>query len=124
MILTYYACYLSTTLSTFELSILLALSNCLPTCSNVYVLPLVFPSYFIVALETTSRSVTHSEVDYRDKKVALIVGNELMGVDTRMMDAADVIVQVPTYGVKNSLNVAAALPVVLFEVLRQCHLPK
>ena len=51
--------------------------------------------------------------------VALIVGNENTGVDTDLMEASDMIVEIPTYGVKNSLNVASALPVVLFEVLRQ-----
>ena len=31
----------------------------------------------------------------------------------------DGIVEIPTFGMKNSLNVAAAAPVVVFEVLRQ-----
>lgn len=45
-----------------------------------------------------------------------------MGVDTDVMEAADIVAQIPTFGVKNSLNVAAALPVVLFEVIRQRQL--
>lgn len=74
--------------------------------------------YIIVAMETTSRSECYTNVTY-PKKVALIVGNEVTGVDTRVMEAADMIVEIPTFGVKNSLNVASALPIVLFEVLRQ-----
>lgn len=74
--------------------------------------------YQIVAMETTSKSVEYSKVKY-PKKVALVLGNEVTGVDTRVMDVADLIVEIPTYGVKNSLNVASAAPVVLFEVLRQ-----
>lgn len=35
------------------------------------------------------------------------------------MDSCDKIVEIKTYGVKNSLNVASALPIVLFEVIRQ-----
>ena len=49
----------------------------------------------------------------------LILGNEVIGVDTKVMDFCDHIVEIPTFGVKNSLNVASACPVVVFEVLRQ-----
>lgn len=74
--------------------------------------------YCIVVLETTSQSILYTDVVYPDK-VALVVGNELTGVDTRLIEAADVVVEIPTYGVKNSLNVASAAPIVLYEVLRQ-----
>ena len=74
--------------------------------------------YLIVAMETTSKSQIYSQVTY-PRNVALVLGNEITGVDTRVMDMADMIVEIPTYGVKNSLNVASAAPVVLFELLRQ-----
>ena len=74
--------------------------------------------YTIVAMETTSRSQVYTDVDY-PLKVALVVGNEVTGVDTRVMEGADIIAEIPTYGVKNSLNVASAAPIVVFEVLRQ-----
>lgn len=77
--------------------------------------------YCIIALETTSRSVMYTDIKY-SSKTALIVGNEVSGVDTRVMDLADYIAEIPTYGVKNSLNVASALPIVLFEFIRQYHL--
>jgi 23S rRNA (guanosine2251-2'-O)-methyltransferase len=74
--------------------------------------------YTIVAMETTSRSQVYTDVDY-PLKVALVVGNEVTGVDTRVMEEADIIAEIPTYGLKNSLNVASAAPIVVFEVLRQ-----
>lgn len=72
----------------------------------------------IVAMETTSRSEVYTDIEY-PLKVALVVGNEVTGVDTRVMESADFIAEIPTYGVKNSLNVASAAPIVVFEVLRQ-----
>ena len=51
--------------------------------------------------------------------VALILGNEVTGVDTNIMDDLDAIIEIPTFGAKNSLNVAACAPVVLYEILRQ-----
>jgi len=74
--------------------------------------------YKVVVMETTAKSQVYTDVAYTDK-VALVLGNEVMGVDTRVMEAADLIVEIPTFGVKNSLNVASAAPIVLFEVLRQ-----
>lgn len=72
----------------------------------------------IVAMETTSRSQLYTDVEY-PLRVALIVGNEVTGVDTRVMEAADIIAEIPTYGQKNSLNVASAASIATFEVLRQ-----
>ena len=63
--------------------------------------------YTIVAMETTSKSQVYTQVTY-PSKVALVLGNEVTGVDTQIMDLADIIVQIPTYGIKNSLNVASA----------------
>lgn len=79
--------------------------------------------YTIVAMETTSRSQLYTQIDFPEK-TALVVGNEITGVDTRVLESADMIAEIPTYGVKNSLNVASALPIVLFEVLRQWDLKK
>ena len=75
-------------------------------------------NYKIVVMETTSRSQIYSDIEYPEN-IALILGNEVTGVDTRVMDQADLIVEIPTYGIKNSLNVASAAPIVLFEILRQ-----
>jgi len=52
-------------------------------------------------------------------QVAIVLGNEVIGVDTQVMAECDKVVEIPTFGVKNSLNVASACPVVVFEVLRQ-----
>ena len=35
------------------------------------------------------------------------------------MQAAQGVIEIPTFGLKNSLNVAAAAPIVVFEILRQ-----
>ena len=41
------------------------------------------------------------------------------GVDTEIMPLLDEIIEIPMYGAKNSLNIAACAPVVLYEILRQ-----
>jgi tRNA G18 (ribose-2'-O)-methylase SpoU len=74
--------------------------------------------YKIIVLETTSRSQIYTNIEYPEK-IVLVLGNELTGVDTRLLDLADYIIEIPTFGIKNSLNVASCAPIVLYEVLRQ-----
>lgn len=74
--------------------------------------------FTIIGMETTSKSESYVRVAF-PRKTALVLGNEVTGVDTSVMDLCDQLVEIPTFGSKNSLNVASAAPVVIFEVLRQ-----
>jgi 23S rRNA (guanosine2251-2'-O)-methyltransferase len=81
-----------------------------------------FPDLKIIGMETTAKSEIYTQVDYdsyRISGVALVLGNEVTGVDTEIISSLDAIVEIPTFGAKNSLNVAACAPVVLYEILRQ-----
>ena len=53
------------------------------------------------------------------KPVALVFGHEVAGVDPEVLRAADGICEIPLYGRKNSLNVATAFGIFVFEILRQ-----
>jgi len=54
---------------------------------------------------------------------ALILGNETTGVSPELRSLADSTLRIPTHGSAHSLNVAVASAVILFERLRQRHLP-
>jgi len=70
------------------------------------------------ALETTSRSRSYTGLAF-PRPIALVLGNEALGVDREVLEACDEIIEIPVFGYKNSLNVASAGAVVLFEILRQ-----
>jgi tRNA G18 (ribose-2'-O)-methylase SpoU len=72
----------------------------------------------IVAVETTdqSRSVY---APWEKTPTCLVLGNEALGLGEKVLAAADEIVEIPLLGYKNSLNVAVAFGVVMFEILRQ-----
>ena len=53
------------------------------------------------------------------RPLGLVLGNEALGVERDIIDACDEVVEIPVFGYKNSLNVASACSIVLFEVLRQ-----
>ncbi|MEM7645613.1 MAG: TrmH family RNA methyltransferase [Pseudomonadota bacterium] len=71
-----------------------------------------------VALETTEQSQSLMEKTFSEK-VALWVGNERFGLDSEFLEKIEDCVEIPMLGHKNSLNVANALSIVSFEVLRQ-----
>lgn len=73
--------------------------------------------YTIVSLEQDVRSVHYRKTKAR-KKCALIVGNEVTGVDTSILKKSDVIAEIPLKGTKESLNVATAFGIGLFALMR------
>lgn len=60
----------------------------------------------------------HTEVDLTGN-VALALGAEQYGLSRDWLDAADLKVRIPMLGMADSLNVAAAATILLFEALRQ-----
>lgn len=72
--------------------------------------------YALVALEQAPGSIDYRE--YRSNgKVALIVGNEVEGVASKILKRCDVILEIPMRGKKNSLNVSVATGIALYEIV-------
>ncbi len=67
---------------------------------------------------TPSAKVEYTEVDMRGP-LAIAVGTEQLGLSKRWMDEADIQVRIPMCGVADSLNVAMATTLLLYEALRQ-----
>jgi tRNA G18 (ribose-2'-O)-methylase SpoU len=51
--------------------------------------------------------------------VALVFGHEVDGVQPEVLQRCAAVVQIPMLGTKNSINVATAFGVVLYEILRR-----
>ncbi len=68
----------------------------------------------IAALERTERAVPPAAVALRHFPMALVLGNEVTGVKTAVLDAADLTIGLPLYGAKTSLNVAVAFGVAAY----------
>lgn len=67
---------------------------------------------------------THNSVPLQDFNIdgaaggryLLVVGNEVNGVDQRIVDMADHVLEIPQEGTKHSLNVAASAAIALFHL--------
>ena len=60
----------------------------------------------------------YTEID-QTGPVAIAVGTEQLGLSETWIDAADKLVKIPMFGQADSLNVAAATTLLLYEVIRQ-----
>ena len=68
------------------------------------------------AAETTSHSKLYSSVAIPDR-VGVVFGNEALGVSKDVLDSCDCLIEIPTYGFKNSLNVATACSVIGYRIV-------
>jgi len=96
--------------------------DCVPsthfTTTESAILALQEHGVSVHALETTSASSTYTDLSF-PKPIGLVLGNEALGISREVLEACDGLIQIPTFGFKNSLNVASAAAVVMFEILRQ-----
>ena len=68
---------------------------------------------FCVAVEQARGSVDYRKIP-RTQKIALIFGNEVRGLSPSILKKCDCIAEIPMRGAKESLNVAVAAGIVLF----------
>jgi tRNA G18 (ribose-2'-O)-methylase SpoU len=73
--------------------------------------------YKIIAIEQDKKSIDYRKVKVSEK-TAIIMGPEVDGLNKKILDKCDEIVEIPMYGKKESLNVSVACGVALFRVLK------
>lgn len=75
--------------------------------------------YTIVGLENTEQSYDYNNVMEYKGPVALIIGNEVYGIQHPVLEVCDFTVKIPMYGFNNSLNCTTALSIIAYDVIRK-----
>lgn len=76
--------------------------------------------YTIVSVEQVEQSIKLDELKADSSKhYALILGNEVKGVQQEVVDISDISLEIPQYGTKHSLNVSVSAGIVLWEFAKQ-----
>ncbi len=78
------------------------------------VLTLKEEGWTVAALEITDESVPIQQVERRHFPIALVIGNEVTGVDDRVLATVDMVLEIPQFGEKESLNVAVAFGIAVY----------
>ncbi|TRX66433.1 RNA methyltransferase [Carboxylicivirga sp. M1479] len=53
------------------------------------------------------------------QKIAIVLGNEVKGVQQKVIDISDACIEIPQYGTKHSFNVSVSAGIVLWELFRK-----
>ena len=74
--------------------------------------------YTVLAVELTDLGIAYDALEARHYPLALVVGNEVSGIDDECIAICHGAIEIPMYGVKHSLNVAVASGIIIYEAVR------
>ena len=74
--------------------------------------------YEIWSVEQVEKSIPLNKFDDSDKKLAIVFGNEVSGVENEILQLSDGCIEIPQMGMKHSLNISVAAGIVLWELVR------
>lgn len=79
-------------------------------------------NYKIYAVEQTDEPLKLTQFSFSAKeRYAVVMGNEVFGVDDEVLNLCDGAIEIPQVGVKHSLNVSVAAAIVIWEFFRQMN---
>lgn len=94
------------------------LSDTLDAISNLHK-----RGYTVFAIEQVENSIMLQDIKLDpSKKYAVIMGNEVKGVQQSVVDVCDACIEIPQYGTKHSLNVSVTTGLVLWDFFKQLYL--
>lgn len=78
--------------------------------------------YTVFAIEQTQGSTMLPDLKLdKSKKYAVILGNEVKGVQQSVVDICDGCIEIPQFGTKHSLNVSVTGGIIIWEFFRLMH---
>ena len=72
--------------------------------------------YTVLAIEQVEGSESLDQFNNTDRKLAIVLGNEIEGVDAEALAICDGCIEIPQLGMKHSLNISVAAGIVLWKL--------
>lgn len=89
--------------------------NCVEAVDN-----LKKEGYTVYSVEQAEGSIMLDELSLdRTKKYAVVMGNEVKGVQQEVIDHSDGCIEIPKYGTKHSLNVSVTAGIVIWDLFKK-----
>ena len=77
----------------------------------------------IISIEQAEgATMLHDFTPSKDAIHAVVFGNEVKGVSQEVVSASDLVVEIPQYGTKHSLNISVSVGVVVWDLFRKLQL--
>lgn len=78
--------------------------------------------YKIIVVEQVERSTPLPMFHVKkNENYCYIFGNEVFGVDEKLISSADVCVEIPQFGTKHSLNISVSIGIVIWDYIAKTH---
>ena len=77
---------------------------------------LIKEGYYVVGVEQADKSTLLDEFKLPKKPIAIIMGNEVNGVDQEVINLCDEVIEIPQFGTKHSLNIAVTTGIVIWDL--------
>lgn len=76
--------------------------------------------YVIISIEQVEGSIHLNEfIPEKNKKYALVFGNEIKGVEQEIVDLSDLCLEIPQFGTKHSFNVSVTAGIVMWDLFNK-----
>lgn len=80
-------------------------------------------NYIIVSIEQVENSIQlNNFYPSKDQKYAFVFGNEVEGVDQKVVDLSDFCIEIPQFGTKHSLNISVSVGIVIWDFIQKFSL--
>ncbi|WP_072546421.1 RNA methyltransferase [Mediterranea massiliensis] len=76
--------------------------------------------YVVFSVEQAENSIMLEDIRLKQgKRYAVVLGNEVKGVQQEVIDHSDGCIEIPQYGTKHSLNVSVTAGIVIWDLFKQ-----
>lgn len=80
--------------------------------------------YLLIAVEQAENATMLNDFKLdAENKYALVFGNEVKGVAQKVVDGCDVVLEIPQFGTKHSLNISVSAGVVVWDLWSKLNTP-
>ena len=78
--------------------------------------------YTVYSIEQVNNSIALQNIVLKsDEKYAVILGNEVKGVQQEVVDMCDGCIEIPQFGTKHSLNVSVTAGLIIWDFFKQLY---
>lgn len=76
--------------------------------------------YIVFSVEQAENSIMLENIQLeQERRYAVVLGNEVKGVQQEVIDHSDGCIEIPQYGTKHSLNVSVTAGIVIWDLFKQ-----
>lgn len=78
--------------------------------------------YTVYAVEQVNNSISLVDIELsKDNKYAIVLGNEVKGVEQAIVDKCDQSIEIPQFGTKHSLNISISAGLVIWDFFKKLY---